>query len=95
MGEVRRGSGIQQVLCGGKFLQWTIDSDSTHFDLVSFDPRGVSYSVPDASCFSDPRSRDVWNIRTNDEGILDIENRAPGLQWPEPNHSEHRAPMQR
>jgi pimeloyl-ACP methyl ester carboxylesterase len=75
------GSGVQQVLGAGEFLQWAVDSESKHFDIVSFDPRGVLNSGPDADCFSDPLQRDLWNLKTHEEGNLDSGDRALGLQW--------------
>jgi alpha/beta hydrolase fold len=76
-----RGSGVAQVLGAGEFLQSTVDSDSKHFDLVSFDPRGVLNSGSDANCFSNPLQRDLWNLKSHEEGHLDSGNRALGLQW--------------
>ena len=75
------GSGTQQVLRTGKYLQWVVDSEAKHFDIVSFDPRGVLHSGPDASCFSDPLLRDVWNVKTHDEGILNAGDPALSLRW--------------
>ncbi|ERF75396.1 hypothetical protein EPUS_00189 [Endocarpon pusillum Z07020] len=75
------GSGIEHLLSAGTSLQWAVDSDSKHFDIVSFDPRGVLHSGPDASCFPSPLTRDLWNIKIHEEGNLDSGNRAIGLQW--------------
>ena len=75
------GSGIEHLLSTGNFLQWAVDSDSKHFDIVSFDPRGVLHSGPDANCFPNPLTRDLWNIKIHEEGNLDSGNRVVGLQW--------------
>lgn len=75
------GSGIQHLLSSGPYLQWALDSDSRHFDILSFDPRGVLNSGPDANCFSSGLQRDLWNIKIHEEWALDGGNRSLGLQW--------------
>lgn len=75
------GSGVQLVQYSGPSLQAALDSVEAHFDLIGFDPRGVLLSGPDASCFADPLARDLWNIKTGEEGLLDGGNRVLSLQW--------------
>lgn len=40
-------------------------NDAKYYDLVSFDPRGIGYSKPIASCFPNAASRDIWNMQSD------------------------------
>jgi pimeloyl-ACP methyl ester carboxylesterase len=56
-GPASRGVGF--IRSHGKFLQDIVDSpDKKHFDVVSFDPRGVGDTTPTVNCFlRDPLAR--------------------------------------
>src|SRR2546421_6413842 len=46
------GSGITLVRETGPWLQEIVD-DEKHYELLSFDPRGVHYTTPTSACFGD------------------------------------------
>jgi hypothetical protein len=52
-------TGVGFIRSHGKFLQDIVDSpDKKHFDVVSFDPRGVGDTTPTVNCFpGDPLAR--------------------------------------
>lgn len=80
------GSGVRYVQLMGQEIQSTVDMSidpetSTFvgdhvqrrsFDIVSFDPRGVMFSVPNALCFSSPTARQTW---TSQKATLGLPNR--------------------
>ncbi|KAJ7649338.1 Alpha/Beta hydrolase protein [Mycena polygramma] len=53
------GSGVDTLVSTGFELQ-TLLADS-RYDIVSFDPRGVHYSTPEASFFGTEAERALWN----------------------------------
>ncbi|KAJ7660890.1 Alpha/Beta hydrolase protein [Mycena polygramma] len=53
------GSGVDTLVSNGFELQ-TLLADS-RYDIVSFDPRGVHYSTPEASFFETEAERALWN----------------------------------
>ncbi|KAJ7611943.1 Alpha/Beta hydrolase protein [Mycena polygramma] len=53
------GSGVDVLVSAGSGLQ-AILADS-RYDVVSFDPRGVQYSTPQASVFATAAERALWN----------------------------------
>ncbi|KAJ6505884.1 hypothetical protein C8R47DRAFT_1209822 [Mycena vitilis] len=53
------GSGVDTLVSTGFELQ-TLLADS-RYDIVSFDPRGVRYSTPEASFFETDAERALWN----------------------------------
>jgi hypothetical protein len=50
------GSGVNDLVQSGPFLRSLIDSD-LHYEIVSFDPHGVSHSIPVADCYQDDFAR--------------------------------------
>ncbi|KAI0897598.1 TAP-like protein-domain-containing protein [Annulohypoxylon nitens] len=64
------GSGVQFLLEAGDILQKTADGNK-HYELLSFDPRGVAYSEPKADCFNNEFSRDYNLIELRAMGPLD------------------------
>ncbi|KAK7008049.1 AB hydrolase-1 domain-containing protein [Favolaschia claudopus] len=52
------GSGVDTLVTAGPGLQMLFGNE---YDIVSFDPRGVSYSTPVASFFLTDAERAVWN----------------------------------
>ncbi|KAG6033516.1 hypothetical protein E4U41_006896 [Claviceps citrina] len=66
------GSGVDLVLASGRFLQEYIDSPGKkHFEIVSFDPRGVRHSRPRANCFPESvLARDAMILESRGLGSL-------------------------
>jgi pimeloyl-ACP methyl ester carboxylesterase len=49
------GSGVQFLLGWGEKIRRLVDDEGKrHYEVVSFDPRGVGSSTPSATCFDDP-----------------------------------------
>ncbi|KAJ7083877.1 Alpha/Beta hydrolase protein [Mycena epipterygia] len=55
------GSGVDSLVSFGASLQFVFGNV---YDIVSFDPRGVSYSTPIASFFETDAERALWNAAT-------------------------------
>ncbi|KAI1092137.1 TAP-like protein-domain-containing protein, partial [Rostrohypoxylon terebratum] len=64
------GSGVQFLLEAGEILQKSADGNK-HYEILSFDPRGVAYSEPKADCFNNQFSRDYNLIELRSMGPLD------------------------
>lgn len=65
-------SGIQFLLRAGRYLQNIADTDSTKYEILSFDPRGVWQTTPPLDCFyRDPYARQVWDFETSRMGLFD------------------------
>ncbi|OTA92948.1 hypothetical protein M434DRAFT_396081 [Hypoxylon sp. CO27-5] len=64
------GSGVQYVLESGKLLQGIADGNK-HYEILSFDPRGVGLTEPRADCYNDEFSRAVTSIELRAMGPLD------------------------
>ncbi|KAG5914619.1 hypothetical protein E4U42_000402, partial [Claviceps africana] len=71
------GSGVDHVLAAGRYLQEYIDTPGKkHYEIVSFDPRGVRHSHPRADCFSESvLARDAMILESRGLGGL---TRDPG-----------------
>lgn len=74
------GSGTDILLASGKGLQKTVDSEK-HFDILSFDPRGMKYTTPSVSCFRDDPSREALQILGMGAGGLDDSSDALNVKW--------------
>jgi pimeloyl-ACP methyl ester carboxylesterase len=64
------GSGITLVHDVGPWLQEIVD-DKKHYELLSFDPRGVHHTTPTSACFGDSLSRQVFKAKGSVLGSLD------------------------
>ena len=64
------GSGITLIHDSGTWLQEIVD-DKKHFELLSFDPRGVHHTTPTTACFSDSLSRQVFKVKNSALDTLD------------------------
>ncbi|KAI1211842.1 TAP-like protein-domain-containing protein [Annulohypoxylon truncatum] len=64
------GSGVTFLLQAGKYMQKMAD-DTKHYEFLSFDPRGVSYSEPRSDCFNNEFSRDYNTMELRAMGPLD------------------------
>lgn len=67
------GSGVEFIQRQGKHIQSIVDKpDRRHYELVSFDPRGLANSWPRADCFfGDVISRDASSFEMRGNGRLD------------------------
>ncbi|UNI16859.1 hypothetical protein JDV02_003256 [Purpureocillium takamizusanense] len=81
-------SGVYQVLADGRNLRALLDappsspSDSgKHFDIISFDPRGVNNTRPRLQCFTDPSDQQAWLASLPDYGLLWHSESVTGLEW--------------
>ncbi|KAL3420216.1 Tripeptidyl aminopeptidase 2 [Phlyctema vagabunda] len=74
-------SGVVDLALYGQQIRKEFDSAQKHFDLVSFDPRGVLFSTPHALCFEDDVERERWNAQANAIGCLDSGEQAITLLW--------------
>lgn len=73
-------SGVLHVLRNGHLLQNMMSGDNKKFDLMSFDPRGVSHTTPKADCFTSEVARTVYDWQIDALGNIQaakeyIENR--------------------
>lgn len=76
------GSGVGFMLGGGKSVSETIDAnDGKYFDLISFDPRGVSNTLPPVRCSEDANMAQSWLVRLMEEGVLGSSDAALGRLW--------------
>ncbi|KAG5913143.1 hypothetical protein E4U53_004987, partial [Claviceps sorghi] len=66
------GSGVDHVLAAGRYLQEYIDTPGKkHYEIVSFDPRGVRHSHPRADCFPESvLARDAMILESRGLGSL-------------------------
>lgn len=80
------GSGVQFLLGTGGALQTLVDSPEEQdgakfYDMLSFDPRGIKYSLPNIHCFNDTKLFDLWSARMNEEGVVTSSDAALGRLW--------------
>ena len=74
------GSGTDTLLLGGRSLQKMIDSE-LHFEILSFDPRGVKHTTPNVACFHDQLARQVQDVFSVAVGGLDGSEDALNVKW--------------
>ncbi|KAL5358532.1 hypothetical protein BJX96DRAFT_182966 [Aspergillus floccosus] len=77
-------SGVYQVLSDSAALQTVLDSpdeQGKHYDIVSFDPRGVNNTTPRLRCFRDAFAQQAWQLGGPDDGLLWDSERVVGLEW--------------
>jgi pimeloyl-ACP methyl ester carboxylesterase len=55
--------------------------DARYFDLIGFDPRGISWSEPVAQCMPDQPSAWSWDMREETEGLVGSSDAALGRLW--------------
>ena len=78
------GSGVGLMLRSGRYLRSIVDTNTTdgkHFDLISFDPRGVGVSKPRVNCFHDRNVANNWQQRLQEEGWFESSDAALGRMW--------------
>lgn len=74
------GSGVGILLWGGKGVQKIVDSDK-HFEILSFDPRGMQFSTPSLACFQDNDARDSLARVAVDAGSLESNQYGMDVKW--------------
>ncbi|OAA50384.1 Peptidase S33 tripeptidyl aminopeptidase-lik [Metarhizium rileyi] len=67
------GSGVDFVVGRGRYLRDYVDlPGKKHYEIISFDPRGIENSRPLANCFpGSALTRDAWMLETRGNGELD------------------------
>ncbi|KAK1254501.1 hypothetical protein MKX08_008496 [Trichoderma sp. CBMAI-0020] len=66
------GSGVYAMLSLGHYLRTTVDKPGRrHYEIVSFDPRGIGYTLPASDCFNGSLvSRDAFILESRGNGPL-------------------------
>ncbi|KIX10251.1 uncharacterized protein Z518_01332 [Rhinocladiella mackenziei CBS 650.93] len=75
------GSGVGFTLTAGKGIQKIVDNDNQHFEILSFDPRGIQFSGPEVACFHDNSARIELSMRSTGAGSLESSQYATDLKW--------------
>ncbi|KAG9673593.1 hypothetical protein KCU99_g4843, partial [Aureobasidium melanogenum] len=81
------GRGVNFMLRAGEQISSLIDAPKDdqkgkHFDLISFDPRGIGLSTPKLACFRENSILEqVWSIRDWELGSLTASDVAFGRMW--------------
>ncbi|QYS96477.1 hypothetical protein H0G86_003718 [Trichoderma simmonsii] len=65
-------SGVEFLLISGRYLQYTVDKPGRrHYEIVSFDPRGVGKTTPASDCFNgNLLARDAFLLENRGNGAL-------------------------
>lgn len=74
------GSGVSLVRRAGHKIQRIVDG-TKHFDILSFDPRGVAFSEPNGHCFADTRKLELFNAKLGAVGDVHHSEDALRFQW--------------
>lgn len=66
------GSGVSVMLSMGRYLRNIVDKPGRrHYEILSFDPRGVGYTLPNTDCFNGSVvSRDAFIVESRGNGPL-------------------------
>ncbi|KAJ7902944.1 TAP-like protein-domain-containing protein [Mycena leptocephala] len=72
------GSGVDALVAIGSSFRVLFGNQ---YDIVSFDPRGVSYSTPIATFFKTNAERALWNAAAPPEGSLNASSDAIQRNW--------------
>ena len=64
------GPGVADLLVHGEYLQSLVDSEHRHYDILSFDPRGIGHSRPAITCFQSQVARDMFMFQQRQTGEL-------------------------
>lgn len=73
------GSGTDDVRYNGHSIQNIVDGDK-HFEILSFDPRGVHRTTPSPSCFDTNEARDTFSELNKFAGGSNVP-RSLDLKW--------------
>ncbi len=72
-------SGVDMIIQKGQYLQGVLDNNK-HYEILSFDPRGISNSSPDTDCFAgDSVARASFQLQQRGIGALQNVNSRDGL----------------
>ncbi|KAI1472520.1 Alpha/Beta hydrolase protein [Daldinia caldariorum] len=63
------GSGVDFLVQFGELIRGVADGNK-HYEILSFDPRGVGFSEPRADCYNDELARDVTLLELRGMGPL-------------------------
>ncbi|KAK5128033.1 hypothetical protein LTR85_005150 [Meristemomyces frigidus] len=74
------GPGTLSVLVVAHDIQRRLDGDK-HYEIVSFDPRGVFMSTPNAYCFDDYAESEIWWREKRAAGNLDSGEAVIRYHW--------------
>lgn len=74
------GSGIDLLRWSGRGIQEIVDGQR-HFEILSFDPRGVKYTTPSTACFDDDAHRDAYLVQTAAVGSVDDSEYSLNVKW--------------
>lgn len=65
------GSGVSFLLSNGEYLRRMVDSSQRHFEVLSFDPRGIGLTTPSADCYVGSLVRSLANAQSIGMGYPD------------------------
>ena len=74
------GSGVDIVRWVGPGVQEIIDGEK-HFEILSFDPRGVKYTTPSSACFEEDADRDMYLLQSRAVGSVDDSEFSLNTKW--------------
>ena len=74
------GSGVDLLRWSGKGIQEIVDGEK-HFEILSFDPRGVKHSTPTVACFKDDHVRQLFNLAHSSAGSVTDSDAALNAKW--------------
>ena len=74
------GSGVDLLRWSGKGIQEIVDGEK-HFEILSFDPRGVKHSTPTVACFKDDHMRELFTLAQVSAGSLTDSDAAFNAKW--------------
>lgn len=75
------GSGVGWLLQVGQRMQRLLDGGSKHYEILSFDPRGIFRSLPNAYCFGSAVESEIWYDAKAAAGSLDSSEYALKYSW--------------
>lgn len=62
-------------------MQRLLDGGSKHYEILSFDPRGIFRSLPNAYCFGNAVESEIWYDAKAAAGSLDSSEYALKYSW--------------
>ncbi|KAK5994926.1 Serine protease Hip1-like protein [Cladobotryum mycophilum] len=66
-------SGVEFVKAFGKSMQGVVDRSGKHFEMFSWDPRGIGQTTPRSDCFNaDVAARNALTFELRGNGALDL-----------------------
>ena len=74
------GSGVDFVRWAGRGVQEIVDGDK-HFEILSFDPRGIKYTTPSTACYEDDAHRNLYLLQNTDVGSVDDSAFSLNKKW--------------